>query len=116
MELGGFSGSGWSWSPGFWVWQGLALGWGRIEHLPASCSLFPEGGEWGGVLWPCLHPTPLALILTLLLRVISLALFPFLGGRRGREAGRLGRGWGRILEQQAGPGEMAALPWRFQLI
>lgn len=37
---------------------------------------------------------PLALILTLLLRVIPLALSYFLGRRRRREAARLGRGAG----------------------
>lgn len=83
--------------PGFL--QGLALGWGRIGHLLASCPLFPECGE----LWPCLRPTPLALILTLQLLVIPLVL-SFLGGRRGREAARLGIG--------SGGGSWSNKPWR----
>lgn len=44
----------WAWLA---AWQGLALGWGRTEHLPACSSLFPEGGEWGGALaLPSPHP------------------------------------------------------------
>lgn len=61
---------------------------GVTEHLSASCPLFPQGGG----LWPCLGPIPLAFILTLLLRVIPLALSAFLGGRVGRDAARLERG------------------------
>lgn len=64
-----------------------------ISQPLVLCSLRVGSGGGGG-LWPCLHPTPLGLILTLLLRVISLALFPFLGSRREREAARLERGAG----------------------